>query len=266
MKIGPKGHENGIHAYLDLQGCLKRAHLEGDQDGSADADFGTHCHDWLAMYHGPFRALPLPVLDEVRPDRTCSEQELVDRYAEKFDRDALGSVLLTETRLKGAIDVKGRTYPLEGTLDLVTRFDHAQVEAFEDLQEMRLNGPGVYLHDFKTKTKHSSMTVPTLLASDQPTTYCELIRQNHPEWHSELRGVLFHLLYRYIKPSPDQFRTIRVDVPDEQAYTRLKSLIKDGVERLERDGPDHMSPSRCFDWNRLCPVFGECERHNLGAG
>ena len=250
-------HWAGIHHFSSLLGCLRRA---AHDDGGEDADFGTNVHAWLDAYHS---GRPLPELSMERGERTCSEVTLVERYADRFPSTSLGTTLMGEGRLFGVLTLHGVDYPISGGLDRVTSMGPLDVADFYESRRGVVLEPGIYLHDFKTKKQHSGITVPTLTGGDQATLYVELIRQNHPEWASELRGTLFHILYRYLTDSDKQFQTINVGLPTDEAERRLRGVVEDGAKRLAALGWEHMSPNRCYDFNRTCPQYeAGCPRTN----
>ena len=257
-------HAFGVHYYADLLGCIKRAHLTGDADGSADADFGTHVHAWLHQYHTSGNATTL-MLSAERPAKSCSEVELASRYAARFPAHSLGRIVLAETRLRGSIMLNDREYPMAGTVDAVSIIDDNAAWTFGETHNGVSIEPGVYLNDFKTSKAKGELTIPRHLNGEQAPFYVELIRQTHPELYAQMRGVMFHILYRYIQDREDasQFQTINVGMPDEMAMNRVKGLIVDGTARLEQYGKDHMSPGRCYDYNRACPAFMLCDRSNF---
>ena len=195
----------------------------------------------------------------------CSPAELASRWASVYAPDVLGEVLLAEETLDGVLGVDGTVYPIRGTLDLVTRMDVATVCEFQRTTGVLLE-PGVYLHDYKTKGRHLDTTIPELINSRQATMYETLLEQRHPALVSEFRGVLFHLLYRYKDFKETTFRSIFVGRAYSEERRQLASLVRDATVRERELGPDHCTPVRCYDWGRLCPLFDECPRHNLGGG
>lgn len=252
-------HRYGVHHYMALLGCLKRAHIEDDADGSDDADFGTNVHAWLNAFH---LGLEWPEVSDVHPKAGCSEFELCSRYAERFYPEFLGDIILGERTLEGTLN----GLPIRGTIDLVTRMDAATACEFTRRTEVVLE-PGIYLHDFKTKTRHGATLVPELIGSNQATMYHTLLSQQRDidgleYFDTDVKGTLFHLLYRYKDHKPESFRSILVDRPDDTDHARLAGLIRDAHERVTRYGPGHMTPTRCYEWSRLCPLYGDCERYN----
>jgi len=191
--------------------------------------------------------------------------ELANRYAARFPASSLGRLVLAETRLRGSIVLHGREYPMAGTLDAVSDIDDDAAYTFAATHNGVALEPGVYLNDFKTSKAKGELTIPRHLNGEQAPFYVELIRQARPDLYSRLRGVMFHILYRYIQDRDDnsQFQTINIGLPDEDAMRRVKGLIVDGTARLEQYGVGHMSPGRCYDYNRQCPAFIICPRSNF---
>lgn len=259
------GHFAGIHYYMDRLGCLKRAYgAVGDADGSEDADFGTAVHAALYAYHTG--AAKLPPLSDERPERSCSEAEVMSRYAARFPKGWLGTVLSGETRYRSTVAIGGITHPIAGTIDLVTEMDVAAVCAFTRTvgSDITLE-PGIWLHDYKTKKNKSALTVPQLMYGEQAPLYERLFKDTHPEMAERVRGTIFHLLYRYIGDKPGNEQFLSIAVPSGYAgdgMERVVSIIADAAERVARLGMDHVTPTDCYDWMRVCPLFDVCERKN----
>lgn len=254
-------HFAGVHYYADLHGCLKRAVTPHD-DGGEDASYGTNLHAALDKYHSG--ETDLGNLNLTPPKASCSEYELMSRYTARFPPGRFGETLMGERRLRGTITIRGIEYPIAGTLDRVTRLGPQEVVALANEFGLLIE-PGIYGHDFKTKKQHTGTTMSELIAANQHTLYLELLKQNLPEAVGELKGFLFHLLYRYVKESPESFRCVKADVPTEFELAQLRTLIREGSERLARLGPNHMSPTRCFDYFRQCPLYNQCSRENESA-
>lgn len=252
-------HTHGIHWYLDRLGCLKRANAPSD-DAGVDATFGTNLHAWLDTYHTSGNGDVSALSAEATDTTVCTEQFLAEHYAVTFTPDSLGETLWAEGRLTGSVTINGRVYSLTGHPDRITRLSEADVAKMETERNIIIE-PGIYLHDFKTKKKRSDMAIPQLLASAQPTAYHVLLAQNFPEWATEYKGCLFHILFRYKRAEPKSFQTIFVHPPDEDDIKRLQYIMSSAMSRVETLPAGHMTPTRCFDYNHLCPLFGECARY-----
>lgn len=256
-------HAFGVNYYEGLAGgCIARTlyEQEHDSDGGDDASFGTDIHTWLAAYHAmqqppDLSAEPIP--------RSCSQAALVERYAKRFAPDHFGTPLLIEERLRMPVVGEGWEEPFAGTLDLIARLDAAQVAALEASRGIVLeNGPGDYLVDHKTKKQHGMLMAQGFLLSPQFTGYYHTYHHFYPE-RPRLKGTLVNIMFRYMNEDDKQFMLLFVPPPEEEATKVWQSLVRDGAERRRTKGDTHCTPTRCFDYNRVCPRFDECPRHNL---
>jgi len=259
----PDDHLYGYSYYSALHGCLRRAAFgRAGGDGGEDADFGTALHGWLAAYH---QQRALPALSEDAPPRSCSPAECARRYAALVPPDGYGEVQLTEQRL-GVEDLCGWGEPYRGTLDAVACLDDATVAGWQDRAGLQLQ-PGCYLIDYKTKKQTSEMLIPSLMGSPQFTGYHLVWQAVQPD--VPLLGTLVVVLFRYVNDPPPAGRRhvlpLLVPPPDQADVARLRTVVIEGAERRRRLGDRHMSPARCFDFGRVCPVLDAegCERYNL---
>ena len=257
-------HDHGPSYYKALHGCLRRyfALKDDDGDGGKDADFGTAVHAALHAYHCGEAAVPL---SNIRPkqsngkDKGCSEAELFGRYCRRFPPTALGTPLLAEQRLEGVLAGE----PIGGTVDWVGDFDAATCAWWAANRGMSGLRPGAYLIDWKTKTSKSAHLIGQYMGDPQFVQYAELWRQRAAQ---PLAGIIVIALFRYTEDKDDGVLTLLLPPPGEEDLAVVKSLVKGGAERLRTLGPQHATPTHCYDWMRACPLLERgCSRHNEDA-
>jgi len=269
-------HQYGISEYEALVGgCLRRHFLQerppaGVTDGSVsaeptDADYGTAVHSWLAAYHLGHATESLPVMSDIAPPNGgCSAATLVTRYAKKVPQIALGVPCIVETRLRTDFEVSpGRYEPLAGTLDWVADLKEHDCQVIRDTWGVDLE-PGRYLVDHKTKKSHPGCLFDIFAYSSQFTAYHVLYNaysQTFEDDTDALKGTLVNILFRYIRERDDQFKMYLIHPPDEQAMAVLRGIVREGTDRLQMFGPNHCTPTRCFDFYRPCEGLSDCPRH-----
>lgn len=253
--MNAESHESGIHFYMSLLTCPRRTTRCHEEDGGADADFGTAVHHYLNWFHGP-RLSEAPALNAEKPLRTCSEAQLCDRYARRFAPAALGVELLAERRLTMVTE---DGLPFAGTLDRVASLDAACCEALRLTTGVTLT-PGIYLIDYKTKKANMSTLIASMRLSPQFTGYAELWRAHYPD--QLLEGILVLILFRYTEEKPEQFQLLHVPMPDEAAIAVWRGIIRDASAHVAAHGAEWCNPTHCFDWGRACPGLSDCDRTN----
>lgn len=254
--MGTAEHRYGIHYYQDLLGCIKRAFID---DAGEDAEYGTTFHAFAEWYHGQ-GAGESPALDTRQPvDRSgrakgCSEAELAARYASRFPANIWGKFLLREERLKGTIAGE----PAEGTVDGIIELDEDASRRLASVRNIYVE-PGRYLFDFKTKGSRQATLIESLENSSQFALYHELWRQRGGE---PLKGTIAQVIFRYKDDKDDAFLTLLLPPPSADNLLTVRTIVREGAARLRALGPEHVTPTHCYDWSRPCPLLGVCARHN----
>lgn len=257
-------HSHGISEYKNLAGgCLKRHFEERDlePDGGPDAAFGTAMHAWLAAYH--FGGLEPALSEEIPEKGYVSPAELARRYRRRFSPLSLGHAVavngkvLVEERLSMVVEGDNWKAPFAGTLDSPVMIDDAAVEVIKRERGITLY-PGLYLIDHKTKSRKPEMA--QYLSDPQFTGYHKLFQALTGE---TLMGTLVNFLIRYKDDKAEGFQTLLVGPPGEDDILVWKGMVRDGAARLHQLGRDWKDATKCFDWNRRCPLFDQCARHNL---
>ncbi len=255
--MNAESHAFGIHWWQSRLGCQRRLIYEAEVgDGGEDADFGTHVHSWTAWMRGGSVG-PMPALSIERPNRSCSERELVDRYAALSGGIDFGRPVLIEQRLE-MLTPDGLC--LRGTLDAVVELDEGACNRIQSARGVRLQA-GRYLVDDKTKRQNAGTMVAQFRQSPQFAAYVALWNTHHPA--EPLEGVLINIMFRYTESRPEQFMLLSMPMPDEAAFAAVWSLIRDAHRNVRERGENHCNPIHCFDWNRACPgVDAGCDRIN----
>jgi hypothetical protein len=256
-------HLWGGSFYKAILGCPKRyfCERENDPDGGEDAAFGTRFHTWLPRYH-KWIDEPLPALDpEPLSEKTISEVTLAERYARRFSPQGFGSAIAVEQTLFMEVEIAGKLYPFRGTLDAIVDItaEHALLLRVE---RGIIVDPGRYLVDHKTKKQRSQTIVTQYLSDPQFTGYYRLWEHHTGE---KLMGTLANILFKYKDDKPEGFMTLIIPPPDDTIDAIWRGIVKDGFERYQQFGPDHMNPidACCFAYFRKCPCFDDCPRTNL---
>lgn len=250
----------GIHDYQAMWGCLRRWRRSKEDegfDGGEDADFGVTTHRFLERYHQyqPVHDLTATMGDESR--------ELLSRYTERFAPGSFGRVLHGEQRLAADVNIDGCRIPFGGTIDAIVELDAAACERIA--LDRRIVGlePGRYNVDHKTKKSHTRSLIVEYANAPQFTGYHLLHEFHYGE--GSCKGTFVNVLFRYKKDDPatreKQFITFFIPPPTEEMIAEFAYVLKGAVARREQLGDDHVVPTRCFDFFRVCPALMEgCQR------
>ena len=163
----PGEHEGGPSEMLSLLRCARRVRLEKEAAGQPDStspltehnharNRGVLAHALFATYHmgdDPKEMFPArsdnPMLDSALTEAWA----LFEKYSSEFPFGFWGTTLAVEVELKGVL----WEVPARGRLDLAVLVDEAAVARIQArFPTVRLNGPGLYIWDLKTKSKKTS--------------------------------------------------------------------------------------------------------------
>lgn len=182
----PGEHEGGPSEMLSLLRCARKLRLEKAEAAQQDAtnplternharNRGVLAHALFAPFHmgdDPAALFPKRADNPTLDVALVEAWTLFEKYSSEFPFGFWGHTIGTELKLAGVLyDV-----PAQGRIDNVFFMDEAAIERVQArFPTVRLNGPGLYVWDLKTKSKKTSNLDSAYEWGLQPFQYIHLL-------------------------------------------------------------------------------------------
>jgi len=233
------------------------------RDTGPAARGGTLFHKLAEIYHnGEWEDWAFPLDEfEVKPD-LAAVWNTFKLYKETFGQDGLGEVLGCEVLLEATDESMVGILPFTAKVDMVVRISEdtaAQLEEKFDLVIL----PGLYLLDWKTKTKKPSVTIfDTFQGALQVNSYQMLWNALHPD--DPCLGMLIIGVIHPTKTLPARLWDKGIEIlpsPGPAKQAKVKGILTAARQHYDVFGPEYPRPNNCYNWNKPCVflVDGSCK-------
>src|SRR6185369_4991986 len=262
------GSGTGISYYKRWLGCCNSAWLSEqpdiEQPKKSALEIGTIAHAFLKMYHKreekDFNPEAVAFIDTngdpylIDTTARVEAERLFRAYRGEFKPTEFGKIVAVEQPLPPPNDATMAAKicdavgvePFTFQADLVAKISEADCERLRTTRALDLPGPGYYLVDHKTESRHDSNVVDKWMNELQFVAYPVGWNAVYPK--TQVRGTIVNIIF---KTKVVDFMLFFVPTPNAHRVRVLQSQLALAVHNMT-EHTRQTNTKHCWDYHGVC--------------